>query len=144
MADLVSAFDSNDHKFNNIKYQNSIDHFFTQRKIIDTEEYIDKNMNRKKRKVTTNYNFLALNFPNSILKKNAELIKIEIWGDKGYNYNGTLKDNNGDIPHLLIRLKGDTEIFVKLNVIIENSNKNFVSFIQVPKRYQVDPIIKDK
>lgn len=135
MADLVSAFDSKDHNFTNVSRNNIIDHFFTQRKVIDYQEYIDTNMNRKKKKITTNYNFLALNFPQSILNEDLSSISIEIWGDKGYNYKGTLSENSGDIPHLLIRLKGDTQIFVK--ILLEK--KNFTSFIQVPKRYQIEP-----
>ena len=45
MADLVSAFDSKDHNFTNVSRNNIIDHFFTQRKVIDYQEYIDTNMN---------------------------------------------------------------------------------------------------
>lgn len=138
MADFNSAFDSEQGKFEN---NNDIDYFFTQRKIVEYEEYIDDNMKRVKKKKSMNYNFLAINLP--LISNNN--LEIEIWGDTGYNYKGCLSRSEGTFPHLLIKLSGDMQLFVKL--IVMNGNKllrNFIKFIQIPKRYQSIPFIKEK
>ena len=146
MADFAAAFNS-DNNYSQIKNENKMDFFFTQRKIIEYEDYIDNDMTRKKKKISTNYNFLAINLPlhNINFDKNTQ-ISIEIWGDKGYHYNGIISNNQGTFPHLLIRLNGDTQIFVKILIqYIENgkliNKNNFINFIQVPKRYQSEPDI---
>ncbi len=93
-----------------------------------------------KKKKNKNYNFLAINFPLSIVKKYTGIIEMELWGDKGYNYNGTINTKRGDLPHLLIRLSGDTQIFIKLNSNKSNDeSETVISFIQIPKRYQISP-----
>lgn len=143
MADFNDAFNTTDYNSNDDK--NEMDFFFTQRKVVEYDEYIDENMNRKKKKKTTNYNFLALNLPLSKYNKMEYDINIEIWGDKGYNYKGKLCQNSGTLPHLLIRLSGDTQIFIKIIVSNNKTNENSISlinFIQVPKRYQEEPILK--
>jgi len=119
--------------FTSLTFDSTLDYFFTQRKVQEYIEILTKNMERKKQKKTTNYNFLALNLP---IGKEISSFKIEIWGDKGYRYIGKFEKEQGSIPHLLIRLEGDTQIFVKLDM---GDNKNSISFIQVPKRYQEIP-----
>ncbi len=150
MADFASAFNP-DNYYSHIKNDNQMDYFFTQRKIIEYEDYIDdKDMTRKKKKISTNYNFLAINLPfNNISSDNNYQISIEIWGDKGYHYNGIISNNHGTFPHLLIRLNGDTQIFVKILLQSKNEEKvdnknNFINFIQVPKRYQLEPSNKEE
>jgi len=144
MADFASAFNP-DNYYSQIKNDNQMDYFFTQRKIIEYEDYIDdKDMTRKKKKKSTNYNFLAINLPfHNLSNDNNTKISIEIWGDKGYHYNGVISNNHGTFPHLLIRLNGDTQIFVKILLQTNDSDKknNFINFIQVPKRYQLEPNI---
>ena len=147
MADFASAFNP-DNYYSQIKNDNQMDYFFTQRKIIEYEDYIDdKDMTRKKKKKSTNYNFLAINLPfHNLSNDNNTKISIEIWGDKGYHYNGVISNNHGTFPHLLIRLNGDTQIFVKILLQTNDSDKknNFINFIQVPKRYQLEPNINEE
>ena len=66
MADINEAFSC----FNTTdkNYQN-IDYFFTQRNMKENHEYIDKNMNRKNKKVSIIYNFLAINITTYNEKK---------------------------------------------------------------------------
>lgn len=118
---------------------NNIDYFFTQRKVTEYEEFIDeKTLDRKTKKNNMIYNFLAINFPVQLFKNCAHLIiDIEIWGDMMYNYKGTLTKIDGDIPHFMIKLKEDKNIFVKL-IFRDNDklHKTFISFIPITKRYQ--------
>ena len=140
MADLGEAF--NILKFQKNQFQN-IDYFFTQRSLNEEHEYFDKNMNRKIKKNKVIHNFLALNIPlNTILDLNKENIinfDIEIFGDEGYHYKGTLTSCSGIIPNFLIPIKGDKKIFININIIENNISKKFVSFIEVPKRFQINP-----
>jgi hypothetical protein len=119
--------------------ENNIDYFFTQRKVTEYEEFIDeKTLERKRKKNNMIYNFLAINFPIQLFKNyNHLIIDIEIWGDMMYNYKGTLTKNDGELPHLMIKLKEDKNIFVKL-IFRDNDklNKTFISFIPITKRYQ--------
>ncbi len=125
---------------NNINtIENNIDHFFTQRKITEYEDIIDeKTLERKKNKKIVVYNFLAINFPINYFKNyNTLEIDVEIWGDNMFNFKGTITKNDGEIPHLMIKLKEDKNIFVKL-IFRDNDklNKTFISFIPVTKRFQ--------
>jgi hypothetical protein len=140
MADINynnnSSWLENENTFNDI-----IDYFFTSRKITNTIEKIDENLERKTIKESKTLNFLAIHFPleniSKSLKNNSEQnnkILIEIWGDKKYHYKGSIETNSNIIPDLLIELKEDTQIFVK---IISNE-KNYISFIPINKRYQKD------
>ena len=62
----VQAYDSNLDWLSNVNHDNNIDYFFTQRKVVEYDEFIDeKTLERKKKKRTTMYNFLAINFPNN-------------------------------------------------------------------------------
>jgi hypothetical protein len=127
-------------QINNVNtIENNIDYFFTQRKVTDIEEVIDeKTLARVKQKVTHIYNFLAINFPLSYFKHyNTLEIDIEIWGDNLFNFKGTSTKQDGELPHLMVKLKEDKFIFVKL-IFRDNDklNKTFISFIPVNKRYQ--------
>ena len=139
MADLCKAFDEKEHEFSKVKYDNSIDYFFTQRKVVEYKEYIDAQMNRQKKKVNSLFNFVSLNLPHNKLKQ-GEKIFIEIWGDKGFNYKGEILNHQGVLPHLMIRLLGDTQIFVKLYLSENDDTEHFINFIQIPKRYQSLPV----
>ena len=140
----VYAYDNNTTStwLNDKKVDNVIDYFFTQRKITEYEEIIEpKTLERKKQKWNRTYNFLAINFPLIPYKNLQNLsIDIEIWGDEMYNFKGTLTKNDGDMPHLLIKLKEDKTIFVKLILKTDDTVcKTFITFIPIIKRYQMVP-----
>ncbi len=119
--------------------ENTIDYFFTQRKVNDVEEYIDeKTLERKKKKICHIYNFLAINFPVSYFKNyNSLAVDVEIWGDMMFHYKGTIIKQDGELPHMMVKLKDDKNIFVKLTFKDgDKLNKTFISFIPVNKRYQ--------
>ena len=144
MADLDVAF--NTLKSQKKLFQN-IDYFFTQRNLTEEQEYIDKNMNRKTKKIKVNLNFLALNIPTIVttLNNNGQQnektlgFDVEIFGDEGYHYKGSITSHEGVIPSLLIPIKGDKKLFVHINYKLENDtqSKKFVNFIEVPKRFQL-------
>lgn len=143
MADLVEAF--NILKVSKKHFQN-IDYFFTQRTVTEEQEYLDKNMNRQIKKIKTTVNFLALNIP-TINQPNEKPMgfDIEIFGDDGYHYKGTITSYQGIIPNFMIPIKGDKKLFVNINYKFTDNNnsetnlsKKFVNFIEVPKRYQND------
>lgn len=119
-----------------IEYNDSIDYFFTQRKVVETTEYVDEStLERKQKKENITHNFLAINLPS--VKENYNCIKIEVWGDKGYNYEGEIVTIKGICPNLMLKLNEDTEIFIKLNYTNDNNDvKTFIHFINVLKRYQ--------
>jgi hypothetical protein len=162
MADLGEAF--NTMKFNKQQFQ-TIDYFFTQKTLIEDIEQIDKNMNRETKKIKIIKNFLALNIPTLIttISANGQTLEkplgfdIEIFGDEGYHYKGSITSYQGIIPNFMIPIKNDKKLFVNINYnlidnIINNNNqsyenennilpnstvtKKFVNFIEVPKRYQ--------
>jgi hypothetical protein len=151
MADLGEAF--NTMKFNKQQFQ-TIDYFFTQKTLIEDIEQIDKNMNRETKKIKIIKNFLALNIPTLIttISSNGQSLEkplnfdIEIFGDEGYHYKGTITSYEGIIPNFMIPIKNDKKLFVNINYNInnksyENENNNiitkkYVNFIEVPKRYQ--------
>jgi hypothetical protein len=141
MASLnTEVYDPNNVFSSTLNNQDVIDYFFTQRKVTDTEEYIDtKSMERKTKKVTKQYNWLALNLPYKFIENlgNNFKVDIEIWGDKKLNFEGTILAKNKNIPHLLIKLNGDTKIFIKLSLNINDKIKIFTNFIEIPKRYQL-------
>ena len=147
MADLGEAFNSL--KFYKKPFQ-TIDYFFTQRTLNEDREYIDKNMNRKTKKVKVSHNFLALNIPtmNTTTTENGETIEkpmgfdIEIFGDDGYHYKGTITSYEGIIPNFMVPIKGDKKLFINVNYKFTDSNNNtlskkFVNFVEVPKRFQI-------
>jgi hypothetical protein len=134
MAELSEAFNCYN---SNEKYYYNIDYFFTQRNMKENHEYIDKNMNRKNKKVSIIYNFLAINIPINN-EKNNFTIEIEIFGDSGYYYKGSISSFNNIVPNFMIPLKGDKKIFIHAEYKNNNSenNKNYMCFIDVPKRFQ--------
>ena len=146
MADLGEAF--NTLKFQKKPFQN-IDYFFTQRKLTEEQDFIDKNMNRKMKKVKMTHNFLALNIPTIITTNitNGQTVEkpmsfdIEMYGDEGYHYKGTITSFQGIIPNFMIPIKGDKKLFININYKFNDGNEDsltrkFVNFIEVPKRYQ--------
>jgi hypothetical protein len=147
MADLVEAF--NTLKTQKKPFQN-IDYFFTQRSLTEEQEYIDKHLVRKTKKIKVTNNFLALNIPTIITttNSNGQTVEkpmgfdIEIFGDEGYHYKGTITSFLGIIPNFMIPIKGDKKLFVNINYKVSDSNDNhnnrkFVNFIEVPKRFQL-------
>lgn len=146
MAELGEAY--NTLKFYNKIFQN-IDYFFTQRNMTEEQEYIDKHMVRKTKKVKVTCNFLALNIPTILTtnKTTGQMTEdslgfdIEVYGDEGYHYKGTITSYQGIVPNFMIPLKGDNKIFVHINYKYNDSNglvttKKFVNFIEVPKRFK--------
>jgi hypothetical protein len=143
MADINEAF--NVIKFETKNFQ-TIEHFFTQRNLKEEHEFLDQNMNRKNKQINIIYNFLAINIPqqNELCDGMTSSIDIEIFGDSGYHYKGKLNTFNGICPNFMIPLKGDKKLFVHIiykellngNQETAEKNKSFVSFIEVPKRYQ--------
>ena len=139
--DKIEAYDPSSSWLSNVTHDNCIDYFFTQRKIIEYEEKVDENLNRKKIKKNVTINFLAITFPNNQFKNKSNLkIDIEIWGDVKYNYRGSLFNKEGDYPHLLLKLDDDKELFVKLLYLNDDKLlKTFTTFIPIIKRYQSLP-----
>jgi hypothetical protein len=143
MAELGEAF--NILKFQKKPFQN-IDYFFSQRSLSEEQEYIDKNMNRKINKVKVTHNFLAINIPTIITNNNGQTenplgFDIEIFGDEGYHYKGTITSYQGTIPNFMIPIKEDKKLFVNINYKSTDTQNNtttkkFVNFIEVPKRFQ--------
>jgi len=146
MADLGEAF--NTLKTHKKPFQN-IDYFFTQRTLTEEQDFIDKNMNRKLKKIKVTHNFLALNIPTILTTNtsNGQTVDkplgfdIEIFGDDGYHYKGSITSFQGIIPNFMIPIKGDKKLFININYKFNDSNENsltkkFVNFIEVPKRFQ--------
>ena len=148
MANIEEAFNAkfeNTVKLNN--HNDIIDHFFTQRKVTEHEDIIDKNMNRKKKKKDTTYNFIAITIPYyDYIDNNEVKVEIKIWGDEGFKYVGNVLGKEGSIPSLLLKLNTDKELFVNLKIIYqkgeEQNEKEYVTFINIPKRYQIEPKIQ--
>lgn len=149
MADLGEAF--NTFKLESKKQFQKLDYFFTQKSLIEENEYIDKNMNRKFKKKKVIHNFLAINIPTILTttSNNGENIEkpmgfdVEIYGDEGYHYKGNINSYQGIIPNFMIPIKGDKKLFITINYKCIDSNdlqsiKKFVNFIEVPKRFQND------
>lgn len=137
----IESYDPSSSWLSDVTHDNSIDYFFTQRKVIEYEEKLDENLNRKKIKKNVTINFLALTFPNNQFQNKSQLkIKIEIWGDVKYHYIGTLENIEGEYPHLLLQLDDDKELFVKLQYYNDDKLlKTFTTFIPIIKRYQKIP-----
>jgi len=144
MAELGEAF-NNSLKFQKQTFQN-VDYFFTQRNMTEDHDYLDKNLNRKTKKIKAIHNFLALNIPTIITTKNNTEkpmgFDIEIFGDEGYHYKGTRTSYQGIVPNFMIPIKGDKKLFVHVNYKFADSDENslskkFVNFIDVPKRFQM-------
>ena len=147
MTSINEAFNSNFGNIEQIKSNDIIDNFFTQRKVTEFEEYIDqKNMQRKNKKKEVVYNFLAINIPYIFHSNNENIsIEVKLWGDEGFKHSGTLKKLNGNLPGLMFKLNTDKKIFIELKIKNENQDcldeKEYVTFIDIPKRYQLEPKI---
>ena len=148
MAEIDEAF----HKLSNQnKTFGNIEYFFTQRRLIEEQEYLDKNLNRKSKQVNVVYNYLAINIPNILVDEIISGFNIEIFGDNGYHYKAFLSSYQGIVPHFLVLLKGDKKIFINILPKLDSKeketfkfdtenipfNKNYIAFIEVPKRYQI-------
>ena len=96
------------------------------------------------------HNFLALNIPTIVTttSENGQSVDkpmgfdIEIYGDEGYHYKGTITSYQGIIPNFMVPIKGDKKLFVNINYKFSDSSNNslskkFVNFIEVPKRFQI-------
>ena len=67
-------------------------------------------------------NFLALNIPTIITttNSNGQTVEkplgfdIEIFGDEGYHYKGSITSFLGIIPNFMIPIKGDKKLFVNI------------------------------
>jgi len=146
MADLGEAF--NTLKNTNRTFQ-TLDYFFTQRSLTETQEYIDKNLKRQDKKIKLTHNFLAINIPtniSTITQTGHNIDKpyafdIKIFGDKGYHYEGSISSFEGVIPNFMVQVNEDKKIFVNIVCKFKDSNNNifikeFINFIDVPKRFQ--------
>ena len=147
MANIEEAFNA---KFENVTKVNNhsdiIDYFFTQRKVTEYEEILDKNMNRIKKKKDNIYNFIAINVPHYQYVESTEVIVgLKIWGDECFKYVGSITNIEGNVPSILLKLDTDKQLFINLKVRIkkgeEMNEKEYVTFINIPKRYQVEPSI---
>ena len=115
---------------------NHIDYFFTTRKTFETKEIVLKDLSRSTKKVPTVNNFIVLNLNLTDITK-EDIINVEIWGDKGYYYQSKILNNSGFFPLFSLKLKKDTQIFLKLFIEKNNSdNENYINFITIPKKYQ--------
>jgi hypothetical protein len=148
MAEIDEAF----HKLSNQnKTFGNIEYFFTQRRVIEEQEYLDKSLNRKNKQMNVVYNYLAINIPNILVDEIISGFNIEIFGDTGYHYKAFLSSYQGIVPHFLVLLKGDKKIFINILPKLDSKeketfkfdtenipfNKNYIAFIEVPKRYQI-------
>ena len=137
MADFAKAFQNELFDKEYIK-SNEIDYFFTTRKTNVVKETIQKDLSRKKTKVACINNFIVLNLPIKNLNEDDKVI-VEIWGDKGYFYQGTIFENKGIFPLISLKLRKDTQLFLKLIIQSKDEDKNdcnYINFITIPKRYQ--------
>ena len=147
MANIEEAFNS---KFESVTKVNNhsdiIDYFFTQRKVTEYEEVFDKNMNRIKKKKEITYNFIAINIPHYSYVESSEVtVGLKIWGDDSFKYVGSITNIEGNVPSILLKLDTDKQLFINLKVCIKKSDdtseKEYVTFINIPKRYQIEPSI---
>jgi hypothetical protein len=133
MADIDQAYNNIFSTKNTFK---NISHFFTQRKITECIDEVDPaTMKRKKKDVNSTYNYLALVIPKN---DTNPTLKIEIYGNNGYCFKGKIDSYTDNTPHLLIPLNDDQELFVHIYDEKEvDDSKSYISFIHVPKRYQM-------
>ena len=146
------------HAYGNI-FENSntnirkISHFFTQRKITESQDILNPNtLKRTKKDIHFTQNYLAIILPKD---EHSPRLRIEIFGNYGYCYQGEIISYTNKSPHLLVPLNDDKEMFINIYNYIddteneeheqEDQSKNinnkqkrikYISFIHVPKRYQ--------
>ena len=73
-SNTFQPYDPNSTWLNNISHDNCIDYFFTQRKIVEYDEVVDKSLSRNKIKKNVTLNFLALTFPNNQFKNKKNIL----------------------------------------------------------------------
>jgi hypothetical protein len=136
MADFNKAF-NNDFVNEEYSKSNKIDFFFTTRRTKNTIEELNKKLERVEKEVFEIHNFIVLNLPVDEVKNN-DTVELEIWGDKGYFYRGNINNNQGFFPLISLKLREDTQLFLKMNIIKENMKPlNYINFIKIPKKYQI-------
>ena len=135
MADFNKAF-NNDFVNEEYSKSNKIDFFFTTRRTKNTIEELNKKLERVEKEVFEIHNFIVLNLPVDEVKNN-DTVELEIWGDRGYFYRGNINNNQGFFPLISLKLREDTQLFLKMNIIKENMKPlNYINFIKIPKKYQ--------
>ena len=135
MADFNKAF-NNDFVNEEYSKSNKIDFFFTTRRTKNTIEELNKKLERVEKEVFEIHNFIVLNLPVDEVKNN-DTVELEIWGDRGYFYKGNINNNQGFFPLISLKLREDTQLFLKMNIIKENMKPlNYINFIKIPKKYQ--------
>ena len=135
MADFTTVFNKEIFEKEYCK-ANHIDYFFTTRKTFETKEVVLKDLSRSTKKVPTVNNFIVLNLNLTDITK-EDIINVEIWGDKGYYYQSKILNNSGFFPLFSLKLKKDTQIFLKLFIEKNNKeNENYINFITIHKKYQ--------
>ena len=142
---LIQPYDSSEwlNQQSGDTIENVIDYFFTQRKITEVIDTIhEKTLERIQTKQTHLVNFLAINLPINQFKNIQNLeIDIEIWGEDKYVFKSTILKKSDEVPHIMLKLKDDKQLFVKL-IFKENSKtlRTFINFINIIKRYQQIPL----
>lgn len=135
MADLDQAYGNI--LSNDVKNVRKISHFFTQRKITESLEDVNpKTLKRTHKDVNFINNYLALVLPKD---ENSPKLRIEIFGSNGYCFQGEINSFTENVPHLLIPLNDDKEIFINIYDYSEDNKEKkskYISFIHIPKRYQ--------
>jgi len=135
MADFNKAF-NNDFVNEEYSKSNKIDFFFTTRRTKNTIEELNKKLERVEKEVFEIHNFIVLNLPIDEVKNN-DTVELEIWGDRGYFYKGNITNNQGFFPLISLKLREDTQLFLKMNIIKDNMKPlNYINFIKIPKKYQ--------
>lgn len=124
---------------NNTSNFRKITHFFTQRKITEIHDAVHPTtLKRTKKDINFVQNYMAIVLPKD---EKSPRLRIEIYGNNGYCYQGEIISHTENTPHLLIPLNDDKEIFVNIFDFKKDNNKEikqvkYMSFIHVPKRYQ--------
>ena len=58
-----------------------------------------------------------------------------------------MTNNEGFSPGLLLKLSSDKQLFINLKILMKKDDiekeKEYVSFISIPKRYQIEPTISN-
>lgn len=140
MADLEHAYQT---IINHKKNIQPISYFFTQRKISETTEAYNNNMEIITKDINYTQNYVAIVIPKR--DNNLPLI-IEIHGDNGYEYTGKITSYTQNNPDLLIPLQDDKQIFVKItfdSIDGMNDHPGFKTFIHIPSRYRNNDDIDD-
>ena len=149
MADFDEAFNGKINNNLHVNNPNAIDHFFNQRKIKKHVEYVDtKDMKRKNKKVDVKLNFIAINIPyyDNICDKKDVIVEMKVYGNSSFKYIGIHECKEGFFPSIMLKLGNDKQLFI--HIIFKEGdenimNKEYVAFIDIPARYQIEPSISD-